>query len=137
MGSFLGDQDSLVRTRCKRLDDGHLVAILFRPLFPGRQVVDEEEGSGPHDDKVEAHRNKDPEDRADVIEDPVGLLSENEDDPGTDDSKLDQHRLSSRSNAGQRRQLTYRGDRAEPEGRNRAEIWSRTSPCPLTICPGT
>jgi hypothetical protein len=82
----------LVRSRREGLYDSHLVSILFRPFFTGSQVVHEKECPGPHDDKVEAHGYKDPEDRTDVVQNPVGLLGEDEDDATGSHERLKGHR---------------------------------------------
>jgi len=47
---------------------------------PTGEIEDEDECTGPHDDKVSDHWDKDAEDVADIIQDSLGLFSADQND---------------------------------------------------------
>lgn len=62
------------------LHNGHLIPVPFGASSPTREEEHEKEGSGPHDDEVEDHRDEDAKDKPDVIENTGGLFCTDEDD---------------------------------------------------------
>lgn len=66
---------------CTDLNNGHLVTIFLGPSPALTEPIYQEEGTGPHDDEIDDHRDEHPKHVADIVENPSRLFRKDQDDP--------------------------------------------------------